>query len=406
MASLAVRSKSCPQGLFCTKRLLISTQLRQALLFIGLGLLIAACGRKQAPKPPPPPQVGIDVIHDVAIARNTDLPGRTTAVMISQIRPQVSGVILKRLFVEGSDVKAGQQLYQIDPSTYQATYDSAVASLRHDQALLAADGAKVERYRPLAAAQAISRQDYDDAVAAQTEDQANITADRASIEQAIINLQYTRVLSPISGTIGASLVTPGALVTANQSTALDTVTTLDPIYVDVNESSTTWLRLKQEQASGQLQTDTQGAATVWLTLEDGTRYPLPGKMQFAEVNVDEQTGTVLVRAIFPNPNHLLLPGMYVHATVYEGINKNGILVPQQAVSFNTHGDAVVLLVGPDNKAVPRIIQINGNFGENWIVTGGLKPGDKVIAAGLINVMPGMVVSPVDQTGSFSTSAAH
>ena len=320
MASLAARSRACCRGLFRANRFFSFTQLRQALLFLGLGVLVSACGQKQAPKPPPPPQVGIDVIHDVAIARNTDLPGRTISVMISQIRPQVSGVILKRLFVEGSDVKAGQQLYQIDPSTYQATYDSAVASLRHDQALLAADGAKVERYRPLAAAQAISRQDYDDAVAAQTEDQANITADRASIEQAIINLQYTRVLSPISGTIGASLVTPGALVTANQSTALDTVTTLDPIYVDVNESSTTWLRLKQEQASGQLQTDTQGAATVWLTLEDGTRYPLPGKMQFAEVNVDEQTGTVLVRAIFPNPNHLLLPGMYVHATVYEGIN--------------------------------------------------------------------------------------
>jgi membrane fusion protein (multidrug efflux system) len=406
MASLAARSKSCSHGLFRTNRFLNFNHLRRTLPFVGLSLLVSACGHKQAPKPPPPPQVGIDVIHYVAIARNTDLPGRTTPVMISPIRPQVSGVILKRLFVEGSDVKAGQQLYQIDPSTYQATYDTAVASLRHDQASLAADRSKVERYRPLAAAQAISRQDYDNAVAAMLEDQANIASDKASIEQAAINLQYTRVLSPISGTIGASLVTPGALVTANQSNALDTVTTLDPIYVDVNESSTTWLRLKQEEESGQLQTDTQGAATVSLTLEDGTRYPLTGKMQFSEVNVDEQTGTVLVRAIFPNPNHLILPGMYVHATVDEGINKNGILVPQQAVSFNTHGDAVVLLVGPDNKAVPQIIQVNGNLGQNWIVTEGLKPGDKVIVDGLINVMPGKVVSPVDKTDLFSTSATH
>ena len=237
------------------------------------------------------------------------------------------------------------------------------------------------------------------------EDEANVASAKANIESARINLQYTKMYSPISGTIGASSVTPGALVTADQTTALATVTQLDPIYVDLNESSTTWLRLKQEADSGQLETAPDGSAKVTLTLEDGSAYNLPGKLQFAEVNVDQSTGTVLVRALFPNPQHLLLPGMYVHAELQEGVNKNGILVPQQAVSHNTHGDATVLLLNSKNVVSEKIIQIDGNVGSDWVVTGGLKPGDRVIVDGLQNATDGATVSPVDETAQFASNPA-
>jgi membrane fusion protein, multidrug efflux system len=369
-------------------------------------VLVSGCSKKQAPQAAALPQVGVITVHTRPVARITDLPGRTSAVMTSEIRPQVSGVILKRLFVEGSDVKAGQPLYQIDPAPYQASYDSAVAMLKHAQAALAADQAKAARYKPLAAAQAVSEQDYDDAAAAVLEDEADIASARAAIDQAQINLQYTKMYAPISGTIGASVVTPGALVTADQATALATITQLDPIYVDVNESSATWLRLKQEQESGQLETQGDGSAKVSLMLDDGSTYPLAGKLQFSEVNVDEMTGTVLVRAIFPNPNHLLLPGMYVHAELNEGVNKDGMLIPQQAVSHDPHGDATVLLVGTKNMVSQRVIQVSGNLGNDWIVTGGLQPGDKVIVDGLLNAVPGQAVSPVDETQSFAVSRAN
>ncbi len=367
-------------------------------------VLLAGCEKKQA-APPPVPQVGFITIHTQPVLRTTELPGRTEAVVTADIRPQVSGVILQRLFVEGGDVKAGQQLYQIDPAPYQAVYDGAVATLMHDQAQLATDEAQARRYKPLAAAQAVSAQDYENALATVAEDEANVASAKANIESARINLQYTKMYSPISGTIGASSVTPGALVTADQTTALATVTQLDPIYVDLNESSTTWLRLKQEADSGQLETAPDGSAKVTLTLEDGSTYSLPGKLQFAEVNVDQSTGTVLVRALFPNPQHLLLPGMYVHAELQEGVNKNGILVPQQAVSHNTHGDATVLLLNSKNVVSEKIIQIDGNVGSDWVVTGGLKPGDRVIVDGLQNATDGATVSPVDETAQFASNPA-
>ena len=367
--------------------------------------LLAGCGKKPQAAAPPPPQVGVVTIHTQPVLRTTDLPGRTAAVVTSDIRPQVSGVILKRLFVEGGDVTAGQQLYQIDPAPYQAAYDSAVATLMHDKAQFATDQAQADRYAPLAAAQAVSAQDYDNALATVKEDEANIASAKASIESARINLQYTKVYSPISGTIGASSVTPGALVTADQTAVLATVTQLNPIYVDLNESSTTWLRLKQEADSGQLQTSADGAAKVTLTLEDGSTYSLPGKLQFSEVNVDQSTGTVLVRALFPNPQHLLLPGMYVHAALQEGVNKDGILVPQQAVSYNTHGDATVLVVDSKNVVLQKIIQINGDIGNNWVVTGGLQPGNRIVVDGLQNATPGATVSTVDETANFASNPA-
>ena len=369
-------------------------------------VLLSGCSKKQAPQAAAAPQVGVITVHTQPVARITDLPGRTTAVLTAEIRPQVSGVILQRLFVEGSDVKAGQPLYQIDPSTYQASYNYDVATLKHAQAQLAADQAEAERYKPLAAAQAVSEQSYDDAVAATLEDQANIASAKASLDQAQINLRYTKMYAPISGTIGASSVTPGALVTADQTAALATVTQLNPIYVDVNEPSATWLRLKQEQEAGKLETQPDGSTKVSLLLEDGSTYQLSGKLEFSDVNVDEMTGTVLVRALFPNPNHLLLPGMYVHAQINEGVNKDGILIPQQAVSHDTHGDPTVLLVDAKNIVTQRVIQVSGNDGNDWIVTGGLQPGDKVIVDGLLNATTGQTVSPVDETQSFVASSAN
>jgi membrane fusion protein (multidrug efflux system) len=365
--------------------------------------LITACSKK-APPAASPPQVGVVTLHTQPILRTTTLPGRTESVMVSDVRPQVGGVILQRLFTEGGDVKEGQQLYQIDPSIYQADYDSALATLAHDQAALATANAKAERYRPLAAAQAVSAQDYSDAAAAAQEAAADVASANAAVEQARINLRYTKVLSPISGTIGASTVTPGALVTAEQATALATVTELDPIYVDVNEPTTVWLRLKQEIAAGQLESQRDGSAAVTLTLEDGSTYSLPGKLQFSEVQVDQSTGTVLVRALFPNPDHLLLPGMYVHAELQEGMNPNGILVPQQAVSRNTRGDATVYVVGKDNKAELKVIQIGDNVGDQWVVTGGLQAGERVIVDGLQSVEPDAPVTPVEESAAFSSNS--
>lgn len=368
----------------------------------GLALL-AGCGKKQDNMAFPPPHVEVITLQAQPVMRTTELPGRTEAVMTADIRPQVSGVILRRLFTEGSEVTAGQQLYQIDPALYQASYDSAVAALKRSEASLATDQSLAARYQVLAAAQAVSKQDYENALAAVLEDKANIAVAKAQVETAKINLAYTKVISPIAGTIGASSVTPGALVTADQSEILATVTQLDPIYVDVNEPINTWLRLKQEAESGQLQTAPDGSAKVTLQLGDGSAYNLPGKLQFAEVNVNQTTGTVLVRALFPNPQHLLLPGMYVSAVIDEGVSKDSILVPQQAVSHDVRGDAVVMLVDQNNIVSQRVVQTDQAIGSNWLVTSGLQPGDRVIVAGLMGLKPGEKVDPI-QAPDTSSSA--
>jgi membrane fusion protein (multidrug efflux system) len=328
------------------------------------------------------------------VTTTTELPGRTAAVLSADVRPQVSGLILNRWFTEGSEVREGQQLYQIDPATYQATYDADLATLAHDQAALVSARAKSSRYRPLAAAKAISSQDYDDAVASTKEAEADILSAKANLESAQINLTYTKVKAPISGNIGASSVTPGALVTANQTTALATVTQLDPIYVVLNEPATTLIRLRREMAAGQLQTASDGTAQVTLNLEDGSTYGQPGKLQFSEVTVSQTTGTVLVRAIFPNADHLLLPGMFVRAELVEGVNNNGILLPQQAVSHNPHGDPTVYVIGADNKAHLRVIQTGAASGDKWIVTGGLKTGEHVAINGFMSIRDNGPVTPV------------
>lgn len=386
---------------------ILSSSARRRLLaascLAGLGLL-TSCGKKHEAAPPALP-VEVMTIHTQPVTRITDLPGRTEAFMTAAIRPQVNGVILKRLFVEGSEVKANQQLYQIDPAVYQAAYDSAIAALERAQASLTTDSALARRYKPLAAAQAVSLQDYDNALAAVQEDKANIASAKAQVEAAKINLNYTKVYSPIAGTIGASSVTPGALVTADQATTLATVTQLDPIYVDVNEPINTWLRLKREAAAGQLQTAPDGSAKVTLKLGDGSAYGPSGKMQFAEVNVNQATGTVLVRALFPNPEHLLLPGMYVNAVIDEGVNKDAILVPQQAVTRNIRGQAEVMLVNQENVVVPQVIQTDRAVGTDWVVTSGLKPGERVVVAGLGNARPGSKVTPLDKSSASDAPAS-
>jgi membrane fusion protein (multidrug efflux system) len=367
---------------------------------------LTACDRKPAaPKAPPAPQVGYVIMKPQPVVLTTELPGRTEAFLTADVRPQVGGVITRRIFTEGGDVRLGQQLYQIDPATYKATYDSAMATLQYDRAALATARAKTTRYKPLAAAQAVSRQDYDDAVAGSGEAAANIATAMASIEQANINLAYTKVLAPISGRIGRSTVTPGALVTAGQTTALATITQLDPIYVDVTQPATTLLRLRHELAAGQLQRTGPNQAKVTLMLEDGSAYPVAGTLQFSEVNVDEGTGTVLLRAIFPNPDHMLLPGLYVREELQEGINESAILVPQQGVSRNTHGDATVMLVGADGRAALRVIQATRAIGTNWLVTGGLAAGDHVIVDGLQQLRPGMPVQAIEAPADASDGPA-
>ena len=370
-------------------------------------MALAGCDKKPAAQAPPagPVQVGVVTLKPQHIVLSTELPGRTTAFLTADVRPQVSGLVKRRIFTEGAEVKAGEPLYQIDPATYQATYDIAVATLAYNQAALADARAKSTRYKPLAAAQAVSQQDYVDAVAATGEAAANISTAQASIEQARINLVYTRVTSPITGSIGHSSVTPGALVTALQSTALATVTQLDPIYVDVTQPATTLLRLRQELADGKLQTSGPNQAKVELILEDGSQYKTAGTLQFSEVTVDQGTGTVLLRALFPNPDHTLLPGLFVRERLQEGVNDQGLLVPQQAVSHNTHGDATVLVVDKDRKAALKIVQTSRAVGDKWIVTGGLAAGDKVIVDGLQKVRPGGLVQATEVSGDAAPDPA-
>jgi membrane fusion protein (multidrug efflux system) len=359
---------------------------------VTVAVLMTACSAKKGPPPPPPPlAVKVVTLTPQNVSITTDLPGRTVAYRVSDIRPQVNGVILKRMFVEGSDVKVGQQLYQIDPALYQAAYDSAAATA--ESARLQA-----ERYKPLAEANAVSKQDYDNAV-------ATAAQNKASAETAHINLVYTRLLSPISGRIGRSAVTEGALVTANQATALATVQQLDPIYVDVTQPSAVLLRLKRELAAGQLVQAGANQAEVHLILEDGSPYKPVGKMQFAEVQVDQTTGSVTLRALFPNPDKLLLPGMFVREQIEEGNRTDALLVPQIAVTHNQKGDPTALVVNGENKVELRTLATERAIGDKWLVTDGLKAGDRVIVEGVQFAKPGSEVNPQEEAGSGPDSAA-
>ena len=348
------------------------------LAVLGLGAL-TGCEHKAPPPAPPPPKVSVVTVQAQAVPITTELPGRVAGFRYADVRPQVNGIILKRLFVEGSEVKAGQQLYQIDPAPYQASYDSAVAADVSARALW-------ERYKPLAEANAVSKQDYDNAVASHLQAQA-------AVETARINLIYTRVLSPITGHISRSAITEGALVTANQATAIANVQQLDPVYVDVTQPITTLLRLRSEAAAGLLKQNEAGKTQVRLRLEDGTDYAHPGTLEFTEVTVDQGTGSVTLRALIPNPERLLLPGMFVREVIQEGVRQGAVLAPQQGISHDQKGEPNALVVGPDNTVELRTVVTDRAIGDQWLVSSGLKPGDRVIVEGIQSAKPGAKVAP-------------
>ncbi|EHH68208.1 efflux RND transporter periplasmic adaptor subunit [Gluconobacter morbifer] len=360
-----------------------------------LAVCLGACQKKTPHASMPPQPVGVMTLQTQPVTLETSLPGRVEAYEQAQIRPQVNGVIVSRDFTEGADVKAGQQLFQIYIAPYQAAYDQAKAQLLNAQAAAARAQSQLRRYRPLVAAHAVSSQDFDNTLATAREAEAQVAQAKASVEAAAVNLNYTHVRAPIDGRIGRTLYTPGALLTAGQTQPIAVVTRLDPIYVDVNLAASDMLRLKRELASGQIERNGRDAASVGLKLEDNSEYPQKGKLQLSEVTVDPATGTLIMRAIFPNPDRLLLPGMFVHAHIEEGIDPNGLLVPQVAVQRDTKGNPYVMLVDADSKVQQRSIQMGRTIGSDWIVTDGLKGGERVIVNGLQKVSPGAKVSPQD-----------
>ncbi|EGX0561205.1 multidrug efflux RND transporter periplasmic adaptor subunit AcrA [Salmonella enterica subsp. enterica serovar Enteritidis] len=350
------------------------------------------------------PEVGVVTLKTEPLQITTELPGRTVAYRIAEVRPQVSGIILKRNFVEGSDIEAGVSLYQIDPATYQATYDSAKGDLAKAQAAANIAELTVKRYQKLLGTQYISKQEYDQALADAQQATAAVVAAKAAVETARINLAYTKVTSPISGRIGKSSVTEGALVQNGQASALATVQQLDPIYVDVTQSSHDFLRLKQELANGSLKQE-NGKAKVDLVTSDGIKFPQSGTLEFSDVTVDQTTGSITLRAIFPNPDHTLLPGMFVRARLQEGTKPTALLVPQQGVTRTPRGDATVLVVGADNKVETRQIVASQAIGDKWLVTDGLKAGDRVVVSGLQKVRPGAQVKVQEITADNKQQAA-
>lgn len=358
-------------------------------------LLLTGCdnsGNQQAQ--PQAPQVSVHVVHSEPLSVTTELPGRTSAFRVAEVRPQVSGIILKRNFVEGSDIKAGESLYQIDPATYQAAWNSAKGDEAKAEAAAAIAHLTVKRYVPLLGTQYISQQEYDQAVATARQADADVVAAKAAVENARINLAYTKVTSPIDGRIGKSSVTEGALVTNGQADAMATVQQLDPIYVDVTESSNDFMRLKQE--SLQRGDDSK---SVQLIMENGQPYSLKGSLQFSDVTVDESTGSITLRAVFPNPQHTLLPGMFVRARIDEGVNPQAILVPQQGVTRTPRGDATVLIVNAQNQVENREVTAAQAIGDKWLITSGLQNGDKIIVSGLQKARPGVTVKATEDTAA-------
>lgn len=383
-----------------------STAARLALSLMLVAVL-GACSRSgDQPKPAAQSEVGYVVLKTQRQSLTTELPGRTTAYLAADIRPQVGGIIQKRLFKEGSLVKAGQPLYQIDPASYQAAYDSAKASLLKAQATLASSRLKADRYAELNKIDAVARQDNDDAQSTLRQNQADVEVQKAAVQTAAINLQYTRILSPISGRIEKSSVTPGALVTASQTTALTTVQQIDPIYVDVTQSTVDLLRLRRELASGQISKSGANAAQVKILLEDGSTYDHPGKLEFTGLSVDTGTGMITLRAVVPNPDGVLLPGAYVRAVLEEGVDEHALLVPQKAISRDQTGAATALVVGSDGKVQQRVVTVARAVGNNWWISKGLQEGDKLIVDGLQKVRAGDTPRAIDITDSLQKDLAR
>jgi membrane fusion protein (multidrug efflux system) len=364
-----------------------------------LGVLQGGCDRRQqAAAPPPTPEVAVVTVQPQPVVLTTELPGRTSPYRIAEIRPQVNGLIQKRLFTEGADVQAGQDLYQIDPAPFRAALDNAQAALGRAQASLPALRARADRFRQALVDRAVSQQDYDDASAALRQAEADIEYWRATVETARINLGYARVVSPISGRIGRSSVTDGAIVTAYQPVALATIQQLDPVYVDVPQSTTELLRLQRRLEEKRISRDGANVNEVRLILEDGTEYPVPGTLQFRDVSVDATSASVILRMVFPNPNGVLLPGMFVRAIVKEGVNEQAILIPQQAVSRDPKGNPVAWIVDDAGKVGARVLSLDRTIGDQWLVSAGLSPGDRVIVEGAQKVRPGATAKGVPFDG--------
>jgi len=361
---------------------------------LAICLAFTGC-RDEKPKPDTgPPDVSIVTLQTEAVNLSTELPGRTSPFAISDVRPQINGIILQRLFTEGSDVKEGQPLYQIDPAPYQASFDQAKAQLAYAEANILTTKLQAERYAALVKINGVSRQDSDTANASYGQAVALVEEDKAALETARINLDYTHIVAPISGRVGTSSFTQGALVSNAQTNALTTVQTLDPIYVDITQSTAELLKLRQALADGKLTKDGSTLSGIKLKLEDGSDYPLEGKLELTDVTVDQTTGSVTLRAIFPNPDNILLPGMYVRATVPEGTNPAGLLVPQQGVTRDQKGQPTVMIVDGDGKAQSQTIETSSVIGDKWLVTSGLKAGDKVIIEGLQKAKPDTKVNIV------------
>jgi membrane fusion protein (multidrug efflux system) len=376
----------------------------RGLLLGSLGAVIlscAGCGGSRAAAPAGGfnpadfhPQVTVLTLKTQPVTLTRELPGRTSAYLMADVRPQVNGIIKRRLFVEGSLVHAGQPLYQIDDALYKAAYDNAAAAVQKAEATEYAAALAAKRAAELIKIDAESQQDYENAVAADRVAKADLAAARAALASAQVNLAYARITAPITGRIGASSVTAGALVTANQTTALATIQTLDPIYVDVNQSSADWLALKQEVDSGRIRSQEAGTPAT-IVLENGTVYQQQGRLQFADVSVDPTTGNFRLRVLVPNPKGVLLPGMYVRAVISEGVLPNGVLVPQEGIQHDPRGDALAMIVRPDNKVEQRTVQVARAVGNQWLIQQGLAAGDRLIVSGLQKVQPGMTVQPVE-----------
>ena len=371
--------------------------------------LLSACGDKgAATTAPPPASVAVVTVAPAQLTLTSELPGRTEASRIAQVRARTAGIVLQRVFKEGGDVKAGEVLFRIDPAQFQASYDSAQAAVAKAEANLAQADLKVKRYKPLLAAQAVSQQEYDDAVTAQKQAAADLATGRAARTNANLTLGYATVTAPISGRISRALVTEGALVGQGEATPMATVQQLDPIYVTITQSSTEMLKLQRALAEGKLKSAGNGAgkneARVTLVTEDGQTYPQTGKLLFSDVSVDESTGSVSMRAEFPNPNRVLLPGMYVRTRLEQGVSDAAITVPQQAIVRSNEGSSV-LIVGADNKVISQPVTANANDGQNWVVSSGLKGGERIVVEGFQKAKPGATVNPQPWKGPAGTAPA-
>jgi membrane fusion protein, multidrug efflux system len=366
-------------------------------LIVSVLLLVCAtvsgCGHHEQPAASAPPEVTVVTVHHEPVPVTTELPGRTSAYLVAQVRARVDGIVQQRAFQEGSDVSADQHLYQIDPAPFRAALASAEAALARARATLESTRAQAERDKALVAGNAISQQQYLNDVAARDQAAADVAAGIAAVQTAKINLGYTDVVSPITGRIGVSAVTQGAYVQGSAATLMATVQQIDPIYVDLNQTSVEGLQLRQQVASGRIKLNGPNQTQVRLVLEDGKPYSQTGALQFSDISVDPTTGSVTVRAIFPNPNHVLLPGMFVRAQIDQGTS-NAILVPQDGVTHERNGGATVLVVGADNKVKQQTVDASRTFGRSWVIESGLKDGDRVIVSGTQRVQPGTVVRAV------------